>query len=202
MNRLADKWTPLFGIAKIAGGDWPEKVKKALYGHADLSEPSKALELLQDVKKIVPFNGHIFTENLIDKLCVLDDAPWAEYNFKGWNADEKRISSRQLSYLLKKYGLKPKTVKIAGVSLKGYKSDNLQRAFKRYIPNLASPPELAVTPLPFNDNAALSDSGAVTPDEEVTDNNTLKPSKNAGGNGVTGKTGVTIEKDQESIIIR
>ncbi len=201
-NRLADKWSPLFAIAEVAGGVCPDNVKKALYGQIDLSDPCKALELLQDVKKVMPNEGHIFTENLIDKICNLDDSPWLEYNFKQWDAEKKIISSRQISNLLKKYGLKPTTVKINGVSKKGYKSSDLENAFKRYIPIPLPPPELSVTPLLSSCDAALSDSVAVTLNNEITDRKPLKPFKNKEGNGVTDKTTVYPEKeDQETIIL-
>ena len=130
------------------------------------------------------------------KLCDLDDAPWAEYNFKEWGASKKKISSRQLSNLLGKYGLKPTTVKIGGVPRKGYKSDDLSIAFKRYIPLPLVPPATAVTTLLSSDNAPLSETVAVTPEDEVTDGVPPKPFKNGGGNGVTGKSGACPEKER------
>jgi hypothetical protein len=160
------------------------------------------LELLQDVKKVMPSNGHIFTETLIDKLYDLDDAPWAEYNFKAYDLVKKKISSRQIANLLGKYGVKPTTVKIGGIPRKGYKSDDLSIAFKRYIPVLLVPPVLAVTPLPTNNNAPLRETVVVTPFDEVTDSEHLKPSKTAQGNGVTARTGVDPKKgDQETVTV-
>ncbi len=200
-NRLADKWTPMFAIAEAAGGNWPERARKALYGQSDLSEPTKALELLQDVQKVMPPDGHIFTEILIDKLCDLDDAPWAEYNFKEWDASKKRISNRQVANLLGKYGLKPTTVKVSGIPRKGYKSDDLNLAFKRYIPVPLVPPATTVTPLPTSNNAPLSESVAVTPADEVTDSPALRANRYAGGNGVTGETGGNSELEEQEVII-
>jgi len=200
-NRLADKWTPLFRIAEVAGGEWPHNAKKALYGQIDLSEPSKALELLQDVQNVMPSEGHIFTETLIDRICNLDDSPWSEYNFEEWDAEKKKIGSRQVSNLLKKYGLKPTTVKINGVPKKGYKSSELENAFRRYIPISLPPLELDVTPLLSGGDTVLSDSIAVTSNNQVTDRNLLKPFKNKEGNGVTDKTAVYPEKECQKTII-
>jgi len=202
INRLADKWTPLFGIAEVAGCEWPQNAKKALYEQTDLSEPNKALELLQDVQKVMPSEGHIFTETLIDRICKLDDSPWSGYNYTEWDDEKKKIGSRQVSNLFKKYGLKPTTVNINGVFRKGYKSSKLEIAFRRYIPIPLPPLELAVTPLLPSCDAALSDSVAVTLKNEVTDRKPLKPFKNKEGNGVTDKTTVYPEKeDQETIIL-
>jgi len=39
-NRLADNWRPLFAIAEIAGGDWPQR---ALAAFTALSAPQPTL---------------------------------------------------------------------------------------------------------------------------------------------------------------
>ena len=45
-NRAADNWRPLFQIADVAGGDWPQRARAAaLAGAPDLDEVSR-LELL------------------------------------------------------------------------------------------------------------------------------------------------------------
>ena len=138
---------------------------------------------------------------MIDKICKLDDSPWLEYNFKGWDAEKKKISGRQISNLLKKYGLKPTTIKINGVLRKGYKSSDLENAFKRYIPIPLPPPELAVTSLLPSCDAALSDSVAVTLKRGVTDRKPRKPINNKEGNGVTDKSTVYPKKESQETII-
>ena len=126
----------------------------------------------------------------------MDDAPWAEYNFKEWDSSKKKISSRQLSNLLGKYGLKPTTVKVSGIPRKGYKSDDLSISFKQYIPVPLVPPATAVTPLPASDKEALGVIVAVTPEDEVTDSPALRANRYAGGNGVTDISGNCQEKER------
>jgi hypothetical protein len=191
-NRLADKWTPLFAIAEIAGGEWPSKMEMALHGQINLSEPTRALLLLEDVKKVMPSDGHIYTATLIEKLCRLEGAQWTDYNFSAWDTEKKKISDRQVSNLLGQYGLKPKTVKIAGTTKKGYHREALENAFKRYIhaPLVPTPP-IGVTPSLSLLNAGSSPSPSVTPKYPVTDSEPPKPLQDGVGDGVTGKPAVS-----------
>ena len=69
------------------------------------------------------------------------------------------------------------------------------------MPKRLSPPELPVTPLLSSNNAALGDPVAVTPNDEVTDSEILKPNENGRGNGVTAKSVVDPNEDQETIIL-
>jgi hypothetical protein len=191
-NRLADKWTPLFAIAEVAGGEWPANAIKALRGQQELSEPSRALELLIDAKKVIPNQGHLFTKTLISKICALDDSQWKDYNFSQWDEEKKKISDRQVSNLLGQFGVKPKDVKIAGITKKGYHRDDLENAFKRYIPvSLPNTPPPSATPLPSIPDAALSGAPCATQESEVAHSEGLRAFKNAAGSGVTATGGVT-----------
>jgi putative DNA primase/helicase len=199
-NRLADKWTPMFKIAEIAGGDWPKNAEMALRGQQDVSEPSRALELLIDIKKVMPNHGHLFTKTLISKICALDDSPWLEYNFKGRDEEARKISDRQISNLVGQFGVKPKDVKIAGITKKGYHRDDLENAFKRYIPvSLPNTCPPSATPLLSMPDAASSGSSCATPKSEVADSPAPKPLKNADGSGVADKTGARPEDEESDI---
>jgi putative DNA primase/helicase len=196
-HRLADKWTVLFAIAEIAGCEWRNKIAMALHSQVNLTEPSKALQLLMDIKSVLPAVGHMATVFLIDKLCRLDDSPWEEYNFSRWDAEKKKIHSRQIANLLGQFGLKSKTLNVAGTSKRGYQRDHLENAFNRYIPSCGAPiPDLNVTtqlPAPCK---ALSDSADVTSPTEVTDRNALKPAPHNESYAVTGKLGASLEKER------
>ena len=121
-NRTADKWSPLFSIAQAAGGRWPECVITALSGQADLSEPTKAQILLSDIHDIMKlnFDRKIPTVDLIEQLCRLEDSPWKEYNFKDFDREKRRISTRQLSKLLKLYKISSKSIRIGMTTSKGF----------------------------------------------------------------------------------
>jgi putative DNA primase/helicase len=199
-NRLADKWTPLFAIAEIAGDGWPAKLETALYNQANIAEPTRAMQLLQDIKMVAIPGSHAFTETLIDKLCEMDDAPWADYNFKQWESDKKKISSTQLSNLLKNWELKPTLVRVSGAVKRGYKWKHLDKAFARYLSISPESPESGRYTLQPNKNAALSASSDVTPENDVTPAESLKPLQGAGCNSVTGKTPFDPEKEEKEVI--
>ncbi|MGB5777022.1 MAG: DUF3631 domain-containing protein [Sedimenticolaceae bacterium] len=136
-NRLADKWRPLFAIAEVAGSHWPDRARAALFAQPDLSEPSKGLQLLIDIRDVLDGKArNIATEDLIGMLANLDEAPWADYNFRQRDPEERRIQPRQLSGLLKRYGIGRGTVRTIERpnSAKGYRERDLAQAWKRYLP--------------------------------------------------------------------
>lgn len=188
-NRLADKWRPLFAIAQIAGGDWPDRVKRAMFAQVDMSDPSKAQILLSDIRDIMsPTDAVIATNSLISRLCNLEDSPWRDYNFKKF--ESRRITSRQLAGLLRRYKIIPSTVRIGIETMKGYRRKNLESAWARYLAP-AHPPEISVTASQSSNSKGYSDSVSVTPGHNVTDQKPQKPSNGAGCDIVTDKKGGT-----------
>ncbi|MGV7222964.1 MAG: DUF3631 domain-containing protein [Nitrospinales bacterium] len=200
-NRLADKWSPLFAIAEAAGGDWPKRAKNALLSQVDLSEPSKAEQLLTDIKNVLPPTGHIFTEDLIHKLCKLEDSPWKEYNFKEFYAERKKISSRQLANLLKKYRVQPKDVKISGSHKKGYRRDELDAVFGRYLKKRTEPAELSATPRQRTDDKTFRAFESATIKNEVADTKPLQPTYDMACRGVADKLPLSVESGENAEVI-
>lgn len=189
-NRLADKWAPLFAIAQVAGGEWPGKANRAMFGQVDMSEPSKGLMLLSDaISVFIPGENRVTTKELIKRICEIEDAPWSDYNFKQRDDERRHIQDRQVANLLRRYNVHPENVKIGGKVPKGYKREELQQAINRYIPLV--PPELAATPLPLSKHKGFNGSLAATPCEKVADKNTLKPLCNKEGSGVAAILGGT-----------
>ncbi len=193
-NRRADKWKPLFAIAQLAGGDWPGLVKRAYLAEERESKTtvklSMAEQLLSDIREVFqPHENSIATEQLIDRLCSLDESPWPEYNSKERDEERRKIRPRQISNLLSDYKITPTTIRSNGISIKGYKRTTLEFAWNRWIPT-----DLAVAPLQVNNSAASSDFVAVTNISDVTDRKTSEPKKYAGCNGVTARNTPTSQK--------
>ncbi len=129
-TRLADKWIPVFKIANVVGGEWPKLAKAALFGQVDMSEPSKARMLLEDIREIMDSDeDRISTKEMITRLCRKEDAPWSDYNFRASDRENRRISDRQVSNLLKKYNIHPKNVRMGKRVQKGYDLAALQNAW-------------------------------------------------------------------------
>jgi len=174
-NRLADKWIPLFKIANVVGGEWPNHAKAALFGQVDMSEPSKAIMLLEDIRKVMdPDEDHIGTKDMISRLCKMEGAPWSNYNFMQHDEDRRHISNRQISNLLKKYNIQPKNVRVGGKIQKGYDLAALQNAWNRYLSPIDTPDDNA-TALQLNNHKAFKQFTNDTKGNDVADRAPLKP---------------------------
>jgi putative DNA primase/helicase len=191
-NRMADKWGPLFSIAHVAGGDWPERVKKALFGQPDLSEPSKALQLLIDIKDVLSeHERHVGTTDLIGRLSNMEDSPWKDYNFRERDDERRMITNRQLSGLLNRYGVKAKVIRIGNSTPRGYRRIDFEQAWKRYVKCIPSPypPEKGATPQHPSNHAASSGSGSATKKKNVSDKKPPQATDHAGCCGVAENSG-------------
>lgn len=181
-NRLADNWRPLLAIADAAGGDWPEKAREAairLSGNVD-DDDSAGVKLLVDIRPIFETRAvmSITSADLVADLVNMEDRPWPEWR-RG-----KPITTVQVSRLLRPFGINSTTIRADGHSkpLKGYKRAAFEEAFARYLP---TPPISSVTALHPKETAEHSDIRNVTPESDVTDQNSPKPAENKDCNGVT-----------------
>jgi hypothetical protein len=131
-NRLADNWRPLFAIAEIAGGDWPERAAAALTALTmsdDADTQGLGVMLLADVEQVfADINAdRIFSKTLVASLCAMIHRPWLE-------AHQRRpISETWLARQLGKFGIAPRTVRIGDDRAKGYHLDDFAEAFERYL---------------------------------------------------------------------
>ncbi|MBQ0883872.1 DUF3631 domain-containing protein [Streptomyces sp. RM72] len=154
-DRPADVWEPLLAIADAAGGDWPDRARQAC---VDLVAASKAndkgslgVRLLTDLRDHVMVGiDRLPTVAILDRLNVLDDAPWADLH-------GKPLDNRRLSRMLAEYmtadnePIASRNIKTAGSVLKGYYAADLSDAWARYCP---PPPESPLPPLPGTENVA------------------------------------------------
>lgn len=137
-DRPADVWEALLAIADAAGGDWPERARMSavtLVTDAKRSTPSLGVRLLSDLHTLFRDSDAVSTEEILEGLRRLDEAPWSD--MRG-----KPIDARRLANLLRPYGISSKTVRIGGVTAKGYSREDLHDTWIRYLP---SPPKASVT---------------------------------------------------------
>jgi putative DNA primase/helicase len=83
-NRLADNWRPLFTIAEIAGGDWPQRAAQAftkLTNIQDAEAQSIGVALLADIKQIFENEGadKLPSAKLAESLAGMEGREWAEW---------------------------------------------------------------------------------------------------------------------------
>jgi hypothetical protein len=139
-DRDADLWSPLFAICAVGAPDRVEELKKcalALSGTKASTDVDDSLpiKLLDDIRRVWPKQKDeppaplCFTATLIEKLKVLEDAPWAEF--------APPLTGHKLSRMLKPFGAESKTIRMGegeGAKVaRGYEFASLEVAFYRYL---------------------------------------------------------------------
>ena len=186
-DRAADNWEPLLSIAELAGGKWPEVAKKAACAltQNDVEEDSIKIQLLADIRSIFkPGKGcssqplklnvidKIWTEELLNQLHQIEESPWADWR-KG-----KALSARNLSRLLKIFGIKSQDLKMEGINKKGYRLKDFNECFTRYLP---------ATPLLDSGDATFSESQYATQNQQVAEEKPLETAPDKEGSAVAHK---------------
>jgi hypothetical protein len=128
-DRAADTWEPLFAIAELAGGEWPERVRKAclaLTGE-DPEDGRISTQLLADLKEIWnDSEDRLFTSTILERLHDLEEGPWSE-----WGRERKPINAAAVAGLLRQYRIGSKNVRIGDEQKKGYYRGDLVDAWLR-----------------------------------------------------------------------
>jgi putative DNA primase/helicase len=133
-DRANDNWEPLFAIAAVAGGPWPERAQAAALGGKVVDDDdigSRSLLILADIRDIFAdeADDKISSANLIEKLCAIAEHPWNEYGRSG-----KPITQMELSSQLKRWGIKSRGVRIGESTPRGYLKSQFGDAWARYLP--------------------------------------------------------------------
>lgn len=127
-DRQMDAWEPLFAIADLAGGEWPDRARvaaKALHGRG--VEERASTKLLGALRNILDSKEAAFSGDLVDELNAIEEEPWG-----GWN-EGRGINSRDLARNLKLYDIRPEQIRIGDVTRKGYKTEWFSDAWERYL---------------------------------------------------------------------
>ncbi len=130
-DRAQDNWEPLLAIADVAGGEWPDRARKAALKLSGAESPtmSTGTELLADIQEVFEMKrvDRMSSADLIAALCDDNEKPWATYN-RG-----SPISPRQVSKALAEYGIRSTSVRIGPGTPKGYLREWFDEAFSRYL---------------------------------------------------------------------
>jgi hypothetical protein len=143
-DRAADIWEPLFALADLAGGHWPDLARQAA---TSLSTPEPEANpigaLLLDI--FLAFDNlkaeRLFTRDLLDALPINPNRPWQEL-LKGSEPTE-----RWLALQLRPFAIRPRTLWIAETQAKGYYKEDFVDACSRYVTK-SQLEALAVEPRP------------------------------------------------------
>lgn len=124
-------WEPLLAIAELAGGNWPRMARLAAATLHGLEEdtPSIGAELLASIRDAFDNRraDRLSTADLLETLAEDEEAPWA-----AWNRG-KAITPHQLAKRLSEFGIKPTTQRIGYKTAKGYKREQFEDVFTRYL---------------------------------------------------------------------
>lgn len=172
-DRAAEAWEPLFAIADIAGGEWPQRARvaaKALSGEVDRDEVTTGTMLLGAIREAFGDADRLTSANLLGAINADEQLP-----FGGWR-DGKGIDGRGVARLLKPYGVKPRPINLGGEKrAKGYLRKQFEEPWERWLPT----PDFSVTTvttvtdpdLVTENSASASQSNRVTDVTAISDGN-------------------------------
>jgi hypothetical protein len=144
-DRAADNWCPLLAIADETGGEWPMRARDAAErlttGAATKEGDDDGILLLADLRDLFAEGAadKLLTAAVVTALTGQEERPWAHYRHGN------PLDSNTVARLLKPFGVHPGEVRIADKTGRGYRLENCQEAFSRYLP--ASQPETPETDL-------------------------------------------------------
>jgi hypothetical protein len=128
-DRAADTWEPLIAVADLAGGDWPDRGRRAaasLTAERDSNTvASDRIRLLTDCRAAFGTADAIPTAVLLDRLKADPEAPWADHGGTG-------LTPMRLGSLLKEYDINSCNIRFPGGQAKGYQRAAFVDAWRRY----------------------------------------------------------------------
>jgi hypothetical protein len=133
-DRAVEGWEPLWAIADLAGGNWPERARRA---GLELSTPgleqemSAGVRLLEDIRMVFTQRAvpRLTTAILVRELTRVPESPWHDWKGKGLNA-------HYLGRLLGQWEIGSTAWRTKSGVRRGYALDQFQDAFERYLPPL------------------------------------------------------------------
>lgn len=129
-DRAADIWEPLFVLADLAGGSWPELARQAAVSFsAGTPENNPIAALMVDIVAIFARanTDRMFSRDIVAELNSFQGRPWAD------SLNGKPMTELWLSQQLRPYGVRPKTMWIGDTSAKGYVQETFIDTFRRYV---------------------------------------------------------------------
>jgi putative DNA primase/helicase len=139
-NRIEDRWLVLFQIAQLAGGDWPERCRRAALAdfdreEADAAEGGPDGDLLADVWEVFYASGkaRMFTKEICADLVNLSESPWTTAN-RGQPVNEYFLRAHLRGFLPDDAEkIAPRKWRDGPVQARGFHQLHLKDAFVRYL---------------------------------------------------------------------
>ena len=125
-NRLADNWRILFAIADMAGGAYSKMARAAAIKLSAQSELEESVRLLSALREMFTVHAEMLSKEIEQCLSADPTGEWCDFRGRG------PITQRQIAFLLKDFDIYP--VQLRRSRLHGYKREQFDDAFKRYLP--------------------------------------------------------------------
>jgi putative DNA primase/helicase len=132
-DREQDNWEHLLAIADLAGGSWPQEVRRAalmMCGANDREDLSLGEQLLHSIRDAFGQDvaDKLSREELLRRLVADEEGPWATWN-KG-----KPMSAAQFRKRLAAYAIKTKKVRLdTYTTAQGFERRQFEDAWSRYL---------------------------------------------------------------------
>lgn len=129
VSRAAECWEPLCVVVDLAGGSWPERVRKAaihfIAGNREEST-TPGTELLEHIRAAFGQEDKLYTTTLLNNLHERPDSPWKD--IRGKPLDDRGLAKR-----LRGLGIKSRDVWIGNITKKGYYAADFEDNRRRYL---------------------------------------------------------------------
>jgi hypothetical protein len=155
IGRRWECWGPLLKVADVAGGDWPDRARRAIatLGQRDSGDDDDLyLRLLAATRTVFGDADAMFTSTLVGRLNMIDGAQWAAWNRDG-DGTAAGITGHELAKYMRRWGIRPHptTFRIGELGPgRGYQRASFESAWARYLTDPTSDPNGSVTaPTPY-----------------------------------------------------
>jgi hypothetical protein len=132
-DRAQEICEPLLAVAEVAGGECPERARRAVIALAGASarEDSESLgiRLLRDIRSVFEEKqaDRLPTGELLESLHAAEEAPWG--SLRG-----EPLGARGFARMLKPYGITPGKLREGDHTFRGYRRADFEDAWNRYAP--------------------------------------------------------------------
>lgn len=133
-DRQMDGAEILFSLAAAGGGDWPDRVRRALleiFGAEDPGDDSAGMRLLVDLRAIfaaLPEATFLPTDRILEELKAIEASPWTDWSHG------KGLTRSGLAKILKPFGVFPGQFQGKGARNNGYRRQDLTDTWERFLP--------------------------------------------------------------------
>lgn len=136
-DRNADVWGPLFTVADLCGGRWPNLARQAAIASVQAAKTDNELplgvQLLADIQCCFGGKDKLPTRELLALLLAEEESPWGDLGYR------KKLDAHLLAKMLRPYGIGSSSVRLPdGSTPKGYKRADFHDAWERYLPKPAT----------------------------------------------------------------